>query len=76
LFSSRSYAKAQCPPRQGWLPGSVSASDLVNNVIPQHVQQEIGGMGSGVTSWDVVNEIVGDGVSNGMVSVLYTVSRD
>jgi endo-1,4-beta-xylanase len=40
----------------------------VNNVIPQHVQQEISGMGSGVTSWDVVNEIVGDGVSNGLVS--------
>jgi GH35 family endo-1,4-beta-xylanase len=27
-------------------------------------------MGSGVTSWDVVNEIVGDGVSNGMVHTL------
>ncbi|KAF9559707.1 glycoside hydrolase [Agrocybe pediades] len=49
-----------------WLPGSISASDLVNNVIPQHVQQEIQGMGSSVTSWDVVNEVVGDGVSNGM----------
>ncbi|KAJ7696518.1 glycoside hydrolase superfamily [Mycena rosella] len=49
-----------------WLPGSVTASDLVTNVIPQHVQQEIQGMGAGVTSWDVVNEIVGDGVSNGM----------
>ncbi|KAH9475719.1 Endo-1,4-beta-xylanase D [Psilocybe cubensis] len=49
-----------------WLPGGISASDLVNNVIPQHVQQTIQGMGSSVTSWDVVNEIVGDGVSNGM----------
>ncbi|PPQ71982.1 hypothetical protein CVT26_007138 [Gymnopilus dilepis] len=49
-----------------WLPGSITASDLVNNVIPQHVQQEIQGMGTSVTSWDVVNEIVGDGVSNGM----------
>jgi endo-1,4-beta-xylanase len=29
-----------------WLPGSVSVSDLVTNVIPQHVQQEIQGMGS------------------------------
>jgi endo-1,4-beta-xylanase len=28
-----------------WLPGSVSASDLVTNIIPQHVQQEIVGMG-------------------------------
>ncbi|KAJ7096565.1 glycoside hydrolase superfamily [Mycena belliarum] len=44
-----------------WLPGSVTASDLVTNVIPQHVQQEIQGMGSNVTSWDVMNEIVGDG---------------
>ncbi|KAJ6468506.1 glycoside hydrolase superfamily [Mycena vitilis] len=52
-----------------WLPGSVSASDLVTNVIPQHVQQEIQGMGAGVTSWDVVNEIVGDGVSNGMTAL-------
>lgn len=52
-----------------WLPGSVTASDLVNNVIPQHVQQEIQGMGSSVTSWDVVNEIVGDGVSNGMTAL-------
>lgn len=30
--------------------------------------QEIGGIGSNVTSWDVVNEVVGDGVSAGMVS--------
>jgi endo-1,4-beta-xylanase len=71
-----------------WLPGNVSASDLVNNVIPQHVQQEIQGMGYGssricltgigiddgfvsanVTSWDVVNEIVGDGVSAGMTAL-------
>ncbi|KAJ6554861.1 glycoside hydrolase superfamily, partial [Mycena capillaripes] len=43
-----------------WLPGSVTASDLVTNVIPQHIQQEIQGMGSGVTSWDVLNEVVGD----------------
>jgi endo-1,4-beta-xylanase len=28
-----------------WLPGNVSADDLVKNIIPQHVQQEIGGMG-------------------------------
>jgi endo-1,4-beta-xylanase len=57
---------AQTP---SWLPGSVSASDLVNNVIPQHVQQEIQGMGSAVTSWDVTNEIVGDGVSSGMTAL-------
>ncbi|KAJ7487995.1 glycosyl hydrolase family 10-domain-containing protein, partial [Mycena latifolia] len=44
-----------------WLPGSITASDLVTNVIPQHVQQEIQGMGANVTSWDVMNEIVGDG---------------
>jgi endo-1,4-beta-xylanase len=53
---------------QSWLPGNVSASDLVNTIIPQHVQAEIQGMGSNVTSWDVMNEIVGDGVSKGMVS--------
>ncbi|KAF8966736.1 glycoside hydrolase superfamily [Flammula alnicola] len=52
-----------------WLPGSVTASDLVTNVIPQHVQQEIQGLGTSVTSWDVVNEIVGDGVSNGMTAL-------
>ena len=26
-------------------------------------------MGTSVTSWDVVNEVVGDGVSNGMTSL-------
>ncbi|KAG8842845.1 hypothetical protein FRB96_004707 [Tulasnella sp. 330] len=52
-----------------WLPGSITASDLVDNVIPQHVQQEIQGMGASVTSWDVVNEIVGDGVSSGMTAL-------
>lgn len=51
------------------MPGSVTASDLVTNVIPQHVQQEISGLGSSVTSWDVVNEIIGDGVSNGMTAL-------
>jgi endo-1,4-beta-xylanase len=61
---------------QSWLPGNVSASDLVNTVIPQHVQAEIQGMGSDVTSWDVMNEIVGDGVSNGMVgSSIYVSAR-
>jgi endo-1,4-beta-xylanase len=30
-----------------WLPGNINATDLVNNVIPQHVQQEIQGMGYG-----------------------------
>ncbi|KAJ7088601.1 glycoside hydrolase superfamily [Mycena epipterygia] len=59
-----------------WLPGSVTASDLVTNVIPQHVQQEIQGMGSGVTSWDVVNEIVGDGVSNGMTALQCVQNKD
>lgn len=52
-----------------WLPGSITASDLVTNVIPQHVQQEIQGMGASVTSWDVVNEVVGDGVSSGMTAL-------
>ncbi|KAF8316680.1 glycoside hydrolase [Clavulina sp. PMI_390] len=52
-----------------WLPGSVTASDLVGTVIPQHVQQEISGLGSSVTSWDVVNEVVGDGVSSGMTAL-------
>nr|GAT43893.1 glycoside hydrolase [Mycena chlorophos] len=52
-----------------WLPGSFSASTLVNTIIPQHVQAEIQGMGSSVTSWDVVNEVVGDGVSNGMTAL-------
>ncbi|KZV77349.1 glycoside hydrolase family 10 protein [Peniophora sp. CONT] len=49
-----------------WLPGSFSASDVVNTIIPTHVQQEVQGMGASVTSWDVVNEIIGDGVSSGM----------
>jgi endo-1,4-beta-xylanase len=47
----------------------------VNTVIPQHVQAEIQGMGSNVTSWDVMNEIVGDGVSNGMVRSLFPFMR-
>ncbi|KAJ7926273.1 glycoside hydrolase superfamily [Mycena leptocephala] len=55
-----------------WLPGSVTASDLVTNVIPQHVQQEIQGMGAGVTSWDVVNEIVGDSAADGSGTTLVT----
>ncbi|KAJ7620786.1 glycoside hydrolase superfamily [Mycena rosella] len=49
-----------------WLPGSFSASQLTGTIIPQHVQQDVQGMGPSVTSWDVVNEVVGDGVSNGM----------
>ncbi|KAJ6496949.1 glycoside hydrolase superfamily [Mycena vulgaris] len=49
-----------------WLPGSFSASQLTGTIIPQHVQQQVQGMGPSVTSWDVVNEVVGDGVSNGM----------
>jgi endo-1,4-beta-xylanase len=55
----------------------VTASDLVDNVIPQHVQQEIGGMaGSLVTSWDVVNEIVGDGVTTGMTALECVQNKD
>jgi GH35 family endo-1,4-beta-xylanase len=50
-----------------WLPGNVSASDLVNNVIPQHVQQTISGIGKNVTSWDVMNELIGDNTTAGMV---------
>ncbi|KAJ7491727.1 glycoside hydrolase superfamily [Mycena galericulata] len=49
-----------------WLPGSFTASQLTGTIIPQHVQQTIQGMGTAVTSWDVVNEVIGDGVSNGM----------
>ncbi|VDB95864.1 unnamed protein product [Peniophora sp. CBMAI 1063] len=49
-----------------WLPGTFSASDVVNTIIPTHVQQEVQGMGSSVTSWDVVNEIVGDSTTSGM----------
>ncbi|KAF8206844.1 glycoside hydrolase superfamily [Mycena galopus ATCC 62051] len=49
-----------------WLPGSFSASQITGTIIPQHVQQEVQGMGTSVTSWDVVNEVIGDGVSNGM----------
>ncbi|KAJ7036549.1 glycoside hydrolase superfamily [Mycena alexandri] len=52
-----------------WLPGSFSASQVVGTIIPQHVQAEIQGMGASVTSWDVVNEVVGDGVSAGMTSL-------
>ncbi|KAF7339197.1 Beta-xylanase [Mycena venus] len=49
-----------------WLPGSFTATQVTGTIIPQHVQAEIQGMGPSVTSWDVVNEVVGDGVSNGM----------
>jgi len=49
-----------------WLPGSFTAAQVTGTIIPQHVQAEIQGMGASVTSWDVVNEVVGDGVSNGM----------
>ncbi|KAJ7184901.1 glycoside hydrolase superfamily [Mycena filopes] len=52
-----------------WLPGSFTAAQVVGTIIPQHVQAEIQGMGTSVTSWDVVNEVVGDGVSNGMTSL-------
>jgi endo-1,4-beta-xylanase len=54
---------------QSWLPGSFSASEVTGTIIPQHVQQEIEGMGPSVTSWDVVNEVVGDGVSSGMTAL-------
>ncbi|KZV88651.1 glycoside hydrolase [Exidia glandulosa HHB12029] len=43
-----------------WLPGNVTAEDLVKNVIPEHVKAEITGLGPNVTSWDVMNEIIGD----------------
>ncbi|KAK7059977.1 beta-xylanase [Favolaschia claudopus] len=49
-----------------WLPGSFTAAQITGTIIPQHVQAEVQGMGTSVTSWDVVNEVVGDGVSNGM----------
>ncbi|KZO91787.1 glycoside hydrolase family 10 protein [Calocera viscosa TUFC12733] len=49
-----------------WLPGNVSASDLVNKVIPNHVETEISGLGSYVTSWDVTNELIGDSTTMGM----------
>ncbi|KZV77385.1 carbohydrate-binding module family 1 protein [Peniophora sp. CONT] len=49
-----------------WLPGSFSASDVVNTIIPAHVQQEVQGMGTSVTSWDVVNEVVGDSTTSEM----------
>ncbi|KAJ7783946.1 glycoside hydrolase superfamily [Mycena maculata] len=52
-----------------WLPGSFTADELVGTIIPQHVQQEIQGMGTSVTSWDVVNEVVGDGVTTGMTAL-------
>ncbi|KAJ6506808.1 glycoside hydrolase superfamily [Mycena sanguinolenta] len=52
-----------------WLPGSFTASQITGTIIPQHVQAEIQGMGSSVTSWDVVNEVIGDGVSNGMTAL-------
>ena len=57
------------PVSQNWLPGTFSASQLVNTIIPQHVTAEISGLGSSVTSWDVVNEVVGDGVTNGMTAL-------
>ncbi|KAF7341846.1 Beta-xylanase [Mycena sanguinolenta] len=52
-----------------WLPGSFTAAQITGTIIPQHVQAEIQGMGSSVTSWDVVNEVIGDGVSNGMTAL-------
>ena len=57
------------PVSQNWLPGTFSASQLVNTIIPQHVTAEISGLGPSVTSWDVVNEVVGDGVTNGMTAL-------
>ncbi|KAF8316682.1 glycoside hydrolase [Clavulina sp. PMI_390] len=59
-----------------WLPGSFTASEVVNTIIPQHVQAEISGLGSSVTSWDVVNEVVGDGVSSGMTALQCVQNKD
>ena len=41
----------------------------MSTIIPQHVTAEISGLGPSVTSWDVVNEVVGDGVTNGMTAL-------
>ncbi|KZV77340.1 glycoside hydrolase family 10 protein [Peniophora sp. CONT] len=49
-----------------WLPGNFSAGELVDTIIPTHVRAEIAGLGHSVTSWDVVNEVVGDNVTFGM----------
>jgi endo-1,4-beta-xylanase len=54
---------------ESWLLGSFTAAQVVGTIIPQHHQAEIQGMGASVTSWDVVNEVVRDGVSNGMTSL-------
>ncbi|KAF7304363.1 Beta-xylanase [Mycena chlorophos] len=58
-----------------WLPGNFTASELVGNIIPQHVKQEIGGMGPSVTSWDVVNEVVGDNATTGMTALQCVLSK-
>jgi GH35 family endo-1,4-beta-xylanase len=50
-----------------WLPGNITATDLVQNVIPSHVKNVIFGMGKNLTSWDVMNEIIGDNVNRSMV---------
>jgi endo-1,4-beta-xylanase len=54
----------------------VTAADLVNNVIPQHVQQQISGMGSNVTSWDVMNELIGDATTAGMTALQCVQNKD
>ncbi|VDC00606.1 unnamed protein product [Peniophora sp. CBMAI 1063] len=59
-----------------WLPGNFSAHTLVNNIIPTHVRAEISGMGPSVTSWDVVNEVVGDTVTSGMTPLECVQNKD
>ncbi|EJT98312.1 glycoside hydrolase [Dacryopinax primogenitus] len=51
-----------------WLPGNVTAYDLVHNVIPLHVGTEIKALGWNVTSWDVTNELISDTATYNMTS--------
>lgn len=48
----------------------------MGTIIPVHVQQEISGLGSSVTSWDVVNEIIGDDVTSGMTALQCVQNKD
>lgn len=70
------HSPADLPRIKSWLPGSFTASELTGTIIPQHVEAEISGLGSSVTSWDVVNEVIGDGVSSGMTALQCVQNKD
>ncbi|KZO99283.1 glycoside hydrolase family 10 protein [Calocera viscosa TUFC12733] len=59
-----------------WLPGNITAYDLVNNVIPTHVSTEIKALGWNVTSWDVTNELISDTATYNMTSLECVLNAD